>query len=1200
MKRARKVLIGLAVICTLLFDKSSNFKAAHAQNFEDDILVNGDFESLSEGWTTVSDEMGKLGFDDALSYAYSGVRNFYLDSTGINPNEERGIYQDVRVTGNTWYKLSFYAKLWAPDNYQPILNYGFFDAFNDAFSFKISIESEKLSATTYTCFTSMFYSSSFAKIRVGLYLNPYSENNMGLHLDAFSLRPMKDLSSVKFSVEDKTYEEGDEILYSVKGKYSGAIEFTELPKGFEKAYTFSSNIPAGSKLEKGKLYCLSGEHNLTLNVINNGGNSLSFTIPLKVYPSGTSMLFETELVNNGSFETSDTSWGFLNNVGIDSNNTGYKGTKNAYIKATVETSEQVGLKSGLYTTVGLEVNSWYKVTFFARKWGEGNIVPPINVSLSKFGNDFDYFEVSPATQIYTRYEGLLYSGEQTTCELNIFVNSISKETAHNYDTGYHIDYVSLRKTNAISSITLNELSSNPYVGEKLNLTGKVSFTNGVTDYPFLTWMMRLLSLELNNVCELKKDGVYAKNTGTYSLILKANDITSNAINVEITNNQIADVDAPNLLLNGGFETSEFEYNSAIAFTGWNATDNDIGIDKGSGYQREGHSNLWLRSWSESGNLIRGIFQPISTEKNTWYKFVYFAKKWGVGNQVAPLEAIAFTGTNPRQNIIKCEKFFLDYVPYYECATMYFNSGENTSINVGIYINTYSYGKTNYFDTGYHIDSVSLRRTSNVNSCDFVVNKAPVIGEALAYSPSVLVDNIFSNLNIESHELANISFVTSDATIFECDGKYVTALKEGSAELEMHVNYGGVELISEAKSVTVIAGTEERTPRTFITGISENVTTTSYSKVNTSLKDVNGKNIGTKNADIKVYSSSDNIILYENAGVYFVMGKGNGVAHLDVELRMDGYYFYQGLDVEINDGNYLQDSSFEDNTKSCWTIESDLSTGYDTGAANTLARTGKNNIFFAAPVYQKADAPKDATGYLYQDVTLDIEQEYTITAHIARFFAPTQFSYGGVVSIGIYKLQNGEVVESSYTKTDYGTNYGVNGYQAITHTFNGCPGDYRVMILVKGNPTYGVGLQIDDVTLKKSNFPIRFEVEVGYENEIYVDDTEAIYLRFYFEDGTYTEEGFTKISYSISDSSIAYIYNGYIVGKKAGTFDLTVKATYLGKEYEKKTTIKVISEDEENEQTNKKVSPLVYVGIAGGGGLAVIGVLLFFLRHRNKK
>lgn len=1199
MKKVKTLLVGLAITITLLFDKGINYITARAQNFEDDILVNGDFESLSEGWTTVSEVPGKLGFDDAQSYAYSGVRNFYLDSTGTNSNEERGIYQDVRVEGNTWYKLSFYAKLWSADNYQPILNYGLFDAFNTNFSFKISVESEKLTSTEYTCFTSMFYSNGFAKIRVGLYLNPHSENNMGLHVDAFSLKPMKNLENVKLSVEDKMYEEGDIVLYSVKGKYTGNTEFVELPKGFEKAYSFSSNIPSGTKFENGKLYCHAGEHNLTLSVTNNGGGLLTFTVPLKVYPSGTSMLSEIELVSNGSFELSDTSWGFLNNVGIDSNNTGYKGHKNAFIKATVETSDEIGLKSGLYTTVELEKDTWYKVTFFARKWGEGNIVPPINVSLSKFGNDFDYFEVSPFTQIYTRYEGLLYSGEQTSCELNIFINSISRESAHNYDTGYHIDYVSLRKTHSISSILLSELSSNPYVGEKLNLTGKVSFTNGVTDYPLLPWMMRLLSLTENSVCELKKDGVYAKNIGTYSLVLKANSISSNTITVEITNNKIADVDAPNLLLNGGFETSEFEYNATIAYTGWNATDTDIGVDKQAGYQREGHSNLWMRSWSDV-SIIRGIFQPINTEINTWYKLVYFVKKWGVGNQVAPLEAIAFTGNNPKDNIIKCEKFFPDFVPYYECVTMYFNSGDNTTVNIGIYINTYTYGKTNYFDTGYHIDSVSLRRTSDVNSCDFVVNKDPVIGEALAYSPSILVDNTFGDLNIDNHKLTDISFATSDPTIFKCEGKYVTALKEGTAELEMHVNYGGTELVSVTKSVRVVSGTEERTPRTFITGMSEDVTTTSYSKVNTSLKDVNGKNIGTKNADIRVYSSSNNIIIYQNSGVYFVMGQGKGTAHLDVELRLDGYYFYDSIEILIDDGNYIKDSSFEDNTKSCWTIESNLSTGYDTGPSNALARTGKNNVFFAAPVYQKPDAQKDATGYLYQDVVLDIEQEYTITAHISRFFAPTQFSYGGIVSIGIYELQNGAVIESSHTKTDYGTTYGVNGYQAITHTFNGRPGEYRVIISVKGDPTYGVGLQIDDVTLKKSNFPIRFEVEVGYENEIYVDDTEAIYLRFYFEDGSFTDEGFTKIAYSISDSSIAYIYNGYIVGKKAGTFDLTVKATYLGREYERKITIKVISEDEEDEPIKKKISPYIYVGISGGS-LALLGTsLFFFLRHRKKK
>ena len=112
--------------------------------------------------------------------------------------------------------------------------------------------------------------------------------------------------------------------------------------------------------------------------------------------------------------------------------------------------------------------------------------------------------------------------------------------------------------------------------------------------------------------------------------------------------------------------------------------------------------------------------------------------------------------------------------------------------------------------------------------------------------------------------------------------------------------------------------------------------------------------------------------------------------------------------------------------------------------------------------------------IYQDVELKAGQ-YTLGAFINRFYATGTegilSELGGLVELGIIGLKDAQPVKGTEQFSAFDVTYGVGKYQLLENYITITePGQYRVLIRITGDAQFGLGMQIDDVTLCATQYP----------------------------------------------------------------------------------------------------------------------------------
>ena len=180
---------------------------------------------------------------------------------------------------------------------------------------------------------------------------------------------------------------------------------------------------------------------------------------------------DMEYITDGGFEASprtlsaDTSWRSFaaTGVGVDTfpgNISAYEGTANAFICSVGSFAENT--KLGIYQDVAVKPNTYYKFTFNIKKWDMNNIVAPVVYGYSDPSSETPDEAVDSRTYTFGQtqnYQKLTYifnTGDLTKIRIFIYNNSLPKETNGGYDTGFHVDEISLKEASEYA-VTVGEI-----------------------------------------------------------------------------------------------------------------------------------------------------------------------------------------------------------------------------------------------------------------------------------------------------------------------------------------------------------------------------------------------------------------------------------------------------------------------------------------------------------------------------------------------------------------------------------------------------------------------------------------------------------------------------------------------------------------------------------------------------------------------
>ena len=321
--------------------------------------------------------------------------------------------------------------------------------------------------------------------------------------------------------------------------------------------------------------------------------------------------FSRQYVNDPSFENAGTSintntlehtmtWKSFSWAGTDRNGWGSDGSlSNVYM-----TFNHPDLVAGEKPTIGQDVkldrNTYYVVSFYAKRWEVTNRESYVTVAFqdsngvnsgtdnntAMFKKNLDSVKFESTTTSWYEYSAVLYSGDYTDNRLVIFTESLD------YDggsiNGYHIDNVRLWKAKEPEEAKFT-ISAGYQIGKPTNnkVTIKFKDSDKFVNVPFGT--------HVKTHYKFSNPGVFSadlKNT----LVPVANGNTSVSVDVEIFGKTITS-NTMNLVVtdsnknNGNYlETLEVELNQAISTTEYR-TLQIYGLDKEYAYVDWSQMNL---------------------------------------------------------------------------------------------------------------------------------------------------------------------------------------------------------------------------------------------------------------------------------------------------------------------------------------------------------------------------------------------------------------------------------------------------------------------------------------------------------------------------------------------------------------------------------------------------------------------------------
>lgn len=641
---------------------------------------------------------------------------------------------------------------------------------------------------------------------------------------------------------------------------------------------------------------------------------------------------------------------------------------------------------------------------------------------------------------------------------------------------------------------------------------------------------------------------------------------------------------PSFEIKGSVEfTDHREISSEWKSVSWAGTDKD-----GWGHDSTNNNAYMICS---HGDLPAGetptVYQDVTVEKNSYYVLSFYVRAFGSDEQLSDLVAAARDplGNDPWINIqqYSCGKAVDEW--QYRYVVIY--SGSYQTLRIALFTTSVAYGGTL---SGYHIDDVALHKAASPVEADFDVPTTVRVGELASLSLKAKFTDQIAFCKIQPNAFVTTSVTTSDSNIAYGDGKgNIFAVGVGQVDISLTINIFGKTFDVGKKRIDVLPQSGDRA----ITSVevrADNVDFTDLSPLDVSVFLSDGTMIGYDEYSVEYYSTNPKAVCIRNFnGVSYATAIGNGDAEIVAEVTSRYGKAVGKTLVSVKTDNYLVDPGFEAQYDyRFWKTEGLAGCNVDDGKTNIYMRSGHANFWLMAPVWWDAGVKPDSMARISQQVRLQ-SGKYALEAYIRRYSATgvdgLLSGQGGIVTMGVVKLDKNmnetNVVYSREFDTSYGTG---NDYGKISAVFQIEEGDYLVFFRVDGDPTYGLGMQLDDMSLTEAKYPDKITATINVD-KMNVDDIYKIDVWAHYADGT--KEKITEdLRYFFDDYYVACESAGFVVAKKGGTAEMKIVATVLDKKYD--TSLKIVVDG--TTENSKSQTPWYLIPVAIGGVAVVAAVV----------
>lgn len=621
---------------------------------------------------------------------------------------------------------------------------------------------------------------------------------------------------------------------------------------------------------------------------------------------------------------------------------------------------------------------------------------------------------------------------------------------------------------------------------------------------------------------------------------------------------------------------------------WAGTD----VNLGSGYSGQNNGYIITSHPDMPAGENAGFYQDVEVKKNTYYVIDMFVHKFS--NDYTPDLFVGY------RNPLSSDPWI------YEDVTTYSNigegweerysviySGDNNLIRIALHAD--SYINDNSVITGYHIDCVRLYETKKIEDVRVSLFENIKVGENIRSFIQVKYNNEDDYKLIKPNEYVSLTFDVEDQTIIQSDvNANLIALNNGKTVVTPTLTIFGKKYKCNPIIVDVQNDSSYINPIDEVSiNLDKEMSLYDYSQIQVSVRLNDGSYLSESDYELMLSSTNTDVCYIREDKPYVLIGVGKGEARVYATVDYNGYIGIGYIDVALETNNYLIDPSFEAQNDA-WSLIGTSGGGFDNLKTNGYARTGYGNIWLMAPVYWDKNIKPDSEITLSQNVYLE-EGRYSFISYINRFYATgtngVLSGVGGVVTLGVVETdENGKEIGPSITQ-EFDTSYGNNVYGKISLVFdvNHC-GNYKVYIHVEGDKNLGLGMQIDDVSLTKAEYPVSIKATYG-QDSIEVDDFYKIMVYAVYSDGT-EELLLSDIRYLFSDYKVACESKGFLIGRTPGSSDILIKAQVLDRIYETTISVTVNGDIVLNEINNQK--PLfiwITIGILIASAISVSTILI---------
>ena len=647
---------------------------------------------------------------------------------------------------------------------------------------------------------------------------------------------------------------------------------------------------------------------------------------------------------------------------------------------------------------------------------------------------------------------------------------------------------------------------------------------------------------------------------------------------------------------------------------WSGTDRD-------GWGHEGSkANVFMTICNdglEPGDKP-AIGQDVALEKRTYYAFSFYVKRWFDNPYSSPI-SICFQDSNSvnsgTDNNTSMHKKNLDTVSFDGIGTEWV---EKTGI---LYTGDYSYNRLIIYTTaiqyegefnGYHIDNVRLWKAKNPTDAKLSISAGFKIGEDIKPNLTVKFDGNTDYINVPLSNNVRTHYVIADETILGADlDNHVVAKAKGKSNIYCNLEICGKTLKTNSFNIVVGDGNENNNNylKTMDLSTNQPISVDEYRLLSIDTTDKEGSYVRESDMNLTVKSVDPKVVYIRLLTTgYHVLGISNGSTKVIVTGTKDDSMIISSIDFKVDTDNLLVDSGFEaQNDFSFWAYYGEGGGSCDDGQTNTYRRSGYANLWMMAPIWWDGVVKETATINLSQKV--DVPQgKFDLSVYVNRFPATgvgqTKSAFGGLAILSVTPINDDDEPIGEPIYREFDTSFGSYAYGKLSIVFDVLTaGRYEVKLQVKGDATFGLGMQVDDFTLKRAIYPTKIEATLGEDvTDLSTESIYSIYVYAHYEDGT-IEEINTDIRFFFEDYSVACYSNGFLFPRQKGSTICTVKAQILDQVYT--ATFEIIVEgggSNANPKSKINNTPILIASIGGGTIVIAAAVIvpLIVIRKRRAK